>query len=323
VPSTISDFVTEVNDFGRNKKFNIIQKPTDYYNGAIFLFNQSSMYKKFYAPPDSVNNKWQGLKGYMTAMRSVFYGIFDSGTPSAPKELGFSDVVELSELSTLFSSNIKSWSYSNPIEVVTGEKTLEIDKYYVKDDEVKPGDTERPYPTIILNTSTEKLTIKTSGKNIFKGVIISNGDVEIQGEINIEGAIIIKGKNEGNLPKDRRYIMLGEDTEGITGEQPYSPGLKLSNGAVVTILQNADILLAMDFADRSYLREVMDALKITQYKGKTNVGEILGPYNYPLGSLDPYISYTMGRLVLSKDSILDIKTNKVDISIKSMKKIND
>jgi hypothetical protein len=308
---------------GRTQKLNIIQDPTKYYIAATDLLDLPSMYKKFYAPPLATDNKWQGLKAYMTAMRSIFYGLFDGSTPSVPQELYFNDVVELASV-----LNTNTWSYRNPIEMVTNAETILIDKYYVEDDKVSPSDTERPYPTIIINKSNEKLTLTTNGKNTFRGIIISGGDVEIQGQINIEGAVIIKGENEGAVPKDRKYMMLGKDTKGVAGEQPYSPGLLLSDsGTNVTITQNPNILLEMDFADRSYLREVMDALKITQYKEKTTVGEILGPYNYDRAGIQASdltnpVVYTMGRVLLSKDSVLDIKTNKIDVAITSMKKVN-
>lgn len=112
----------------------------------------------------------------------------------------------------------------------------------------------------------------------------------------------------------------------------YSPGLKIaataSGASDVTIIQNPDVLLEMNFAHRNFLREVLDALKIAQYKGNTNLGKILGPYNYEVESgkgkaIDSNKpAYTMGRVMLSKKSVLDIKTDQIKLTIKNMKKVN-
>ncbi|MDF2878752.1 MAG: hypothetical protein K0S30_1848, partial [Clostridia bacterium] len=248
--------------------------PKEYYLGTQTLRDKSDMYFKNYYNPELLgstgfsDHNYKGLRGYMTAKRSVFYGAFkEISSVVMPQMLDFSDSIGLSNVSR---SDV-IWSYETPIQIVQGGD-INIDDYYIYDE----SDVGRPYPTIIISHSDAVLTITGTPGNSFKGVIISEGNVQIKGEITIEGSLIIGGKDHGGetAVKARDKIMLGK---GV--------GLSLSGDTTkVSIIHNPDMLLKMNVADKVLFRSILDALKITQFKNppgtdKTNLAAILGPYD--------------------------------------------
>jgi hypothetical protein len=293
-----------------------------YYSGADKdLGGKKEMYFKNYNPPDV--HKYMGLRAYMVAKRSMFFGKFES---AILKSLNFNQVIDLSQLQV--SDPEQPWKYETPIHIFNGEDsdeiTVNIDDYYIEEAE----GVHKPYPTIIINKSLAPLTItRTNGKE-FKGLIISQGNVKIEGEITLEGSIIIGEKTPENEVgfTARDKMMLGKDV-----------GLGLSGDTTkVTIIHNPDMLLKMNVADKVLFRSILDALKITQFKNppeddeidladdaveladdEANLAAILGPYN--IGD----IAYTQGRVKLSNQSILDITTEDIKVKIKTMKKVNE
>lgn len=279
--------------------------PEQYYLGTQTVGDNSDMYFKNYYKPVLTHN-YKGLRGYMTAKRSVFYGVFkEIDTVVTPQILDFSDSIGLSNLSP----SALPWSYETPIQIVR-DGAINIDDYYIYDE----SGVGRPYPTIIINNSDTALKITGTRGNSFKGVIISEGNVQIEGELTIEGSLIIGGKDHGTetAVKARDKIMLGKDV-----------GLSLSGDTTkVTIIHNPDMLLKMNVADKVLFRSILDALKITQFKNppitdKTNLAAILGPYK------SDGIEYTQGRVKLSNQSVLDITTENIKVKIKTMKKVNE
>ncbi len=295
------------NDY--NSESYLFDDINSYYNGEKALGDKKRMYFKNYNP--TLSHLYKGLRGYMTAKRSIFYGSFDA-VYEAPRLLHFSDVLDLSGLST----SQAGWSYETPIEIVDGG-VIDIGKYYVQDEK---GD--RPYPTIIINHSPNVLEITGSNGKVFKGIIISKGNVQIKsnalekGKITLEGSIIIGGSTPvGDVTREaggaglrqRDKIMLGQDV-----------GLSVSGSEVdVTIIHNTDMLLKMNVADKVLFRTILDALKITQFKDNENIATILGPYT------SEALRYTQGRVKLSNRSILDVTTQNIRVKIKTMRKVND
>ena len=62
-------------------------------------------------------------------------------------------------------------------------------------------------------------------------------------------------------------------------------------------------------------RQILDALKITQYAGHDDLKQILGPYK------DDQLSYTAGKVFYSNTSTLDIKTQDIKMVTKQLRKV--
>ncbi|WP_069998216.1 hypothetical protein [Cellulosilyticum sp. I15G10I2] len=299
---------------GRSKdeKYDHIQEMFDsfnkYYIAEYGAANLSEGYYKHYikdlSDPDwpDLTKDYRGLRGYMLSKRSIFYGSFNEAT-KAPGNLSFEQVVDLGGMSD------KSWSYETPIQVVNGG-SIDIDKYYVEDEQGN-----RPYPSIIINPSSNVLEVTGTSGSLFKGIIISQGNVKIKGKLSIEGAIIIGGYDHSSNTdvRARDNIMLGQDV-----------GLRLSGSTTdVTIIHNPDILLSIQASDKMLLRAILDALKITQFKDPSShsdnkdIAVIFGPYTKNA------LHYTQGRVKLSNQSILDVTTQNIKVKIKTMRKVND
>jgi hypothetical protein len=305
----LADYVFAYYKEGRSVQEEAKAKKAYYSGGDKALGGKKEMYFKNYNPPDL--HEYMGLRAYMVAKRSIFFGKFES---TLLKSLNFNQVIDLSQLQ--IPSPEQPWKYETPIHIFNGrdtdEITVNIDDYYIEEAEGN----YKPYPTIIINKSSAPLTITGGDRKEFKGFIISQGNVKIEGEITLEGSIIIGGStpipSEEEVFTQRDKIMLGKDV-----------GLSLSGGATkVTIIHNPDMLLKMNVADKVLFRSILDALKITQFKNppgtdKTNLAAILGPYD--TGD----IAYTQGRVKLSNQSVLDITTEDIKVKIKTMKKVNE
>lgn len=310
----------------------------NYYNGDTHYLGYPKMFfKKFgvfnaegkirdNAGRDSHFNAFKGLKGYATAMRSVFYGKFkvtaaEDGTSDAvvrEQVLSFGDVVDLGKIKNKEDKSINSWSYQTPIIVVDGSKAEDM-TMDVKDFYVTTGAAQEAQPTIIINTNVNQtLTLKatTDEQNEFKGVIISAGPVILKQEgmadaLKITGSIIAGEPNiESNL--SNREIF----------KQHLSQGLSVQGKVSVSADQN--MLFAIDASDRVLYRSILDALHLTQYSKTSGVGinekiaTILGPYKDD----DVGVEYTMGKVAYSEQSYLSMRTEGIYLRIESQKQIS-
>lgn len=266
-------------------------------------YEKALMYGKCYhGTGEALKSNYLGLRGYMTAKRSVFYGKMDE--KDVPQLLSFDEVVE-----RLPVQRNKKWSYSNPI-IVMGEEdeVIDISKLYREADRSKGG-----CPSLIINSGngTLILTATKESQNVFNGVIISKGNVRIKGNIQINGSLIIKGRDEGLNPEKRESRMCGKD------ETNYSAGLVVDRGAHLKIHYDGDMLLKVHLIDHVVYRQILDALKITQYHSKTDLKEILGPFH------DEKLNYLVGKVFYKEDSTLDIALENVGVKIENLKKIRD
>lgn len=302
--SGLSAFTNKDNNY-TDKMYLLQQQQTShpFYNGAggtLADYKKPGMYGKDYAAPTSMTN-YLGMRAYVTAMRSVFYGKFNG---AVPKELTFDDVVDLSGLSSC------NWSYANPIHILAGTSTIDLDDYKVTET-TSGGILTGIYPTIIINPTNEILTLKQTGIDAFRGIIISKGDVVISGNVKVEGSLIIGGTNEGANPVDRKTRIRGECLGA------YSPSLLIGSGATLEIAANPDLFLKVKITNKSLLRQVTDGLKLTQYGSYNDLKKIMGPTI----NTSEKTKYTIGRVFYSKDSFIEIETSNIYTKIAELRKI--
>ncbi len=281
----------------------IFDNTMGYYNATKSYvatnLNNKKMYSKVFTNESSFGNHL-GIKAYSVAMRSIFFGkMLVSGELN---ELTFDKIVNLSSIPVPAPSLGTGWSYDTPIAVVNDAQTIDISDYYCQ----SGAGAESCYPTIIINKSTEVLTIKTDDatKNEFNGIIISRGPVHIVApntttDITINGSLIIGGPEKTSL--DRKDIFKNKVNQG------------LNVSGKVTLKHDPNMLFGIECKDRALYRKVLDALKLTQY-GSTSDGaikSILGPYS----STD--LEYTIGKVAYSDKSYLWIDTEDIDLTIKT------
>ncbi|MBP3887070.1 MAG: hypothetical protein J6F30_05375 [Cellulosilyticum sp.] len=228
---------------------------------------------------------YEGIKGYMTLMRALFY---DQSTDGLLNENSFIDVIDLSKISV----DENKWSYATPIEL--GKTEIALKDYYVK-----ANGTIFPYPTIIINKDKNK-TLKVTaekGKNLLNGWIISAGPVELGRDVKICGGIIVGGPEEKGALNERSEIFEGKRA-----------GVLVKEGEV-EIIHNAQVFLDVQVQNHKLYRELLDALQLTNHT-KCELEEIIAPQNI----------YTKSALKYSKASILEINTGNISIQIESLKR---
>lgn len=245
-----------------------------------------------------------GLKSYMNYMRSIFYGKFQpkvnpTDFSAELKQLSFAEAIHLGAFTAAH-----EWTYDTPIEVITGTKTIDISKFYAS---VGDGSNEA-YPSVIINNSTDvlKLTASEEGNKTFKGVIISKGPIKFESNINIEGNIIVGGNAEGEVSADNR-------AERMKGEQT---SIDVA-GKEVTVTCEPNNVLKITSKDAGLYRKVLDALKITDTSGGT-FDKVMGP----MGTDSNQLQYNSGKVVFTKDSSIEVRVQKVDFIVESLKKID-
>lgn len=263
-------------------------------------YSKPLMYGKTYTTAEFVED-YMGLNSYMTAKRSVFYGTVDD--ENKPQLLGFEDVIGK------LPSKAHTWSYSDPIQIFTeGDQTVSLDEFYVQID-----GKDRAYPSIIINAGEGTLTIQEGSKNdTFKGVIISKGDVRVRGKVRVEGSIIVGGTHEGSNPVNPTSRMTGQMERGN-----YSPALVIGGGSELKIVHDPDMLLKVEVSDMTLLRQIFDALKITQYSGHHDIRQILGPYK------GEKLNYSAGKVFYRTDSTLEIQTQGIKVQIEGLRKVRE
>lgn len=232
---------------------------------------------------------YEGLRGYMTLMRILFYNKCVDPT-NVLQENTFGDNIILSKVTPDATSESSTWSYATPIE--TKAETIDVSNYYVTD-----GDGENPYPTLIINKdSTKTLTIKASdaSNTTLKGWIISAGPVEIKEGIKIEGGIIVGGP-EGTVADRKRTF---------TGDRA---GIIVQDGAV-EIIYNPNVLLDIKVKNHKLYRQILDALQLTNY-ATDSLNDIMKEQG----------DYTKNALKYTKECSLEVDTKDISIVIESLK----
>ncbi len=303
----ITDFTHNYNDYEgmryimqQDKESAIYYKNTGVPTRNYDWYENELMYGKTYITDSAAYiNKYMGLGSYMTAKRSVFYGKMN--TENIPQILGFEQVVGQ------LSSEPHEWCYSNPIEIfVSGDQRISLDTFCIN-----RNSSWEAYPSIIVNAGKGTLTIEEGNhNNVFRGIIISRGDVHIQGDVNIEGTIIIGGSYEKTSMTHPRLRMSGQGMENV-----YNPGLLIDHGSKLRINYDPNMLLKIEVAEPQLLREILDALKITQYKNSHDLKEVMGPYK------DEVLIYSAGKVFYTTDSTLALQTEDIRVKIKCLRKI--
>lgn len=256
-----------------------------FYSGDTEFVDKAWAYNRILG---STNNNYKGLKGYMTAKRNVFYKqVANSGLTT----LSFDEaLIGLSGL------EVKEWTYKDPIQVFDNGGSVDIGNLYVKEG----INAEKPWPSIIVNRGSNPLTLTTTGGNVFEGIIISKGKVIINGDITIKGSVIIGGPELSST--NRESIMTGGNS-----------GLSINGN--VTIEADPSMLLKVIVKNHKQYRIILDALKITNYAGNTDLNSIMKQHN---GN----VKYSVGKVFFTKDSYLEIDTEKIKVNIQQIYKKN-
>lgn len=235
-----------------------------------------------------------GLKGYMIAMRSVFYG----------KNL---DILKFGDVIGTLPTAANAWSYKDPV-VVAPTGAIDISKFYVKEGDAA----EAAWPTIIINPTDTELEIMTtnSSKNIFNGIIISQGKVSITGPITINGSVIIGGPSgaatrAGNMTGSSSGLIISGD-------------VTINNNPADASKNFTNMLLDVETNNNVLYRKILDALKVTQYSGNTDLKNIFKEYAVPSSK----VAYTTGKVFLSNKSFLEVDTKGIAVRITKLYSIN-
>ena len=253
-------------------------------------------YRKYLGEAPHLN--YQGLRGYMTLMRAIFYQGFDE---TKLIQARFSDVIKTQYLPySQIESNETCWGYETPICVTNGGK-IDISKFYINEE----GRRYEPYPTIIISngkdtTQTLQLVASDSNHKKFKGVVISSGAVEIASDMEIEGVMIIGG------PESRPHSKWGDRKEIFQGKHA---GLLISQ-AEVTLSYNPYIMTEIRMKDHSQYRSLLDALYLTDYS-KTELQDIMNKQS----------SYTQPALRYSGQSILEVQKEGISVKMSGLKSV--
>lgn len=252
-------------------------------------------------------DNFHGLRGYMTIMRSAFYkGFYSSGLVERET---FDTALKASELTNLLPTMLSDinmeWSYETPICIKNGGE-VDISKFYVAEGTL----THQAYPSIIINKGeTNKLTIKASDstRNQFKGIIISQGPVEIEGDLTINGTVIIGGPESMPNPgsEDRKAIFTGNHAGLII----KSGTVTLTNDSSNPANEDAQTLMTVVAKDHELYRKILDMLYITDYSEEA-LSNITKKQNRNAKSILKY----------SDKSILEVNTEGIEVAVKSLKK---
>lgn len=290
--STVPDFDALTKDGDPRGVQTVITNLASYYNGT-----KDEVFKNIAS--DKPTNNFNGLRGYMTIMRSIFYTGFISNLPARET---FSTALNTGSMPP---TATHTWSYATPIEVVNTVSDVDISNFYVDEG----SGTYNPYPSIIINTSSNKLTIKagTTGRKEFKGIIISKGPIEIDGGITIKGTVIVGGPESMPIPgtNDRKNLFTGAHAGIIV----KSGEVNIINDLSDTANDFSKIILNLEVKNHALYRSILDMLYMTDYS-KTALADIIGKQKLN----------TKGALKYTDKSILEVSTEGIEVAIKSLKK---
>ncbi len=280
----------------------VISDLANYYSGAKdTLFKNISIGK----PGTSFN----GLRGYMTVMRSLLYKGFAGNLPEIEP---FVTAIDSNDMPTVD----HTWTYATPIAVQDGG-VVDISDFYVKEN---GSPIFVPYPSIIINRGNKDtpLTIKAgvAGRNVFKGIIISRGPIEFDcssANITINGTVIVGGPETIPTPgASGRGDILSGAKAGITVESGI---VNIINDPINTANDFSKIILDFTVKEHEFYRSVLDMLYMTDYADKRVLAEIMDKQG-PIGRLN-----TKKALKYTKQSILEVSTEGIEVAIKSLKRI--
>ncbi|NLI89514.1 MAG: hypothetical protein GX366_03785 [Epulopiscium sp.] len=261
----------------------IIENPKSYYEG-------NNPYDKDFGFNSGNVIGYQGLEGYMMAKRGVFYKGFENSKPVPNK---FDDLVDVG----VFGDKANVWSRNNPIEIITGNKSINLDDY--------KGET-----TAIVCTNPDS-TLTLTGSGIFRGIIVTPGKIEIKSSMTIEGIVIAGNEKETDPSRDK--IRSGEYA-GIQVKEGANPEFKYN----INDEDDRNIIFEMRFLDKKYQRQLYDCLGMTNYKLAGEKGEpskeiILGARS-GAAELRP-------KVKLSDESVISSEQDGLQFVINSLKKL--
>lgn len=266
----------------------IIQDEAEYYlNGSTSLSRRNLGKIRGYT--------YEGLKGYMTLMRSILYQSNEVNTANSYlKEASISEVINIEKLP----KELHEWSYTEPIQVI-GEQQKdgnEICNIEVSDFYINEGGGMKPYPTLIINANPGvKLKIEADEEmNTLKGWIISLGPVELGENIKIDGGMIVGGPEK--VVENRKEIYEGKNA-----------GIIVKEGRV-EVSYNPDVFLEIQIKGYKGYRNLLDALYLTNYDEKS-IEDIMNRQNVS----------TKAALKYSKQSTFEFDIEKVNVELQYIK----
>ena len=151
-----------------------------------------------------------------------------------------------------------------------------------------------------MNPSNEQLILKGGSGIEFNGVIISAGPVKIDGDLTINGSLIIGDNLE--MPS-RRSVMTGTTS-----------GLSINGN--VTLKPSKDIIFKIDTQQYENYRQILDALKITQYSQFNDEGKFANIFK-PI-TIDK-TTYSVGKSKISSDTYLTVNTDNIVVGLTKVK----
>lgn len=282
----------------------IIKNSDQYYTGSRTVQDAVKMYDKIYKKDSlsestyqTILSRYSGVKAYNTAMRSAFYGSFKEDKKL--NTVTFDEVIEVE-----FEDH--EWTYETPIHIQQGGE-VDITQYYIKEE-----GKDVPYPSIIINTSYEPLSIYASerSRSTFSGIIISKGPVLLGGSK--------KGRECGHLTVIGTVIVGGPEETRLSDEAIYQEEKNKGVAVVGSVILNKDsnILFKVEAKERGLYRQILDSLKLTQYKRGIDLKTIMGPYN----AKESDIAYKEPKLKYTVQSYLQVDTSHIGLKMISRKK---
>jgi len=276
---SIKEFIEETEDSYIKEIDAVIQDKTGAYLKGLTPWSKRDLGKV-------KENTYEGLKGYMTLMRSILYQ--NNESRGVLKEASFDEIINQAKLP----SERHEWCYGVPIEVI-GEQDalLKVSDYYIEE-----GQEEVPYPTLIINNHQDvkiKLEVEDE-QDTLKGWIISAGPVELGKDVKIEGGIIVGGKQTA-------VENLEEIFNGV------SAGLMIQEGPV-KICYQPEVLLDVELQDHTLYRQVLDALYLTDYSQDV-LKEIMEKQDI----------YTEAALKYTDESILELCLGDIFVEVEWLK----
>ncbi len=295
-----------------------------------------------------MDNTYEGIKGYMVLMRALLYNLspIEGSSKNLLKANSFDDVVALSKVDDTNHAWCYATPIEVIENDASKKEDIEInlEDYYVSED----GGDAKPYPTIIINKDPDRTLkliaeskksgesgsaeesgesgsaeesgesgsaeesgesgsaeesgesggaeeAETSGKEL-RGWIISAGPVELGENVTVTGGIIIKGP-DGTVVANQRDLIFKGQKAGLIAQEGKA-----------TIQHNPQVLLEVEAENHQLYRQILDALKLTDYS-ETALKDIMAKQ---APSVKEALAY-------SANSILEVDTKNIKLTIESLK----
>ncbi|MEG1636692.1 MAG: hypothetical protein RR324_04195 [Cellulosilyticaceae bacterium] len=256
----------------------IVLEPETYYRGDKMLEGEAGMYHKDYGEPPS--ERYKGIEAYMTAMKGVFLGQFESDGDGdkTPKVLKFEDLIDYKKIEKLE----KQIVIDSAIKITGNQSKSHWESVDIS--QFDQGDKSKP--VLLITKEPTKIITSQKDKNKFKGIIIALGDIQVESNIVLEGSMIING----NL------VIQGET-------------------AALQVIHQPQILMQIPFENKQIERQVLDLLGLIHLE-YTEIKEIFKP-NRDKGGESVY--YTMPQVKVKEQFDLVMKNVPLQMRINALK----